>query len=45
MGRFRLKSLRAGVAGVGAEVEVKPGERELRHPLFVGRDKPNYIEF
>jgi hypothetical protein len=40
MRRFRLKSLRAGVAAFGAEIEVRPGERELLHPLFVVlRDK------
>ena len=35
MGRFRLKSLRAGWGPIGTEVEVKPGERDVLHPLFV----------
>lgn len=38
--RFKLKSLRAGLGPMSAEVEVARGERDLLHPLFVVlRDK------
>jgi hypothetical protein len=38
--RFKLRSLRAGLGPVGAEVEIKPADRDHLHPLFVVlRDK------
>jgi hypothetical protein len=40
MRRLKLKSLRAGLGPMSAEIEVVSGERELLHPLFVVlRDK------
>lgn len=39
--RFRLKSLRAGLGPLSAEVEVGQADRQILHPLFVVlRDEP-----
>jgi HEAT repeat protein len=35
MRRLRLKSLRAGLGPIGAEVELTQGDRDVLHPLFV----------